>query len=52
MRMGSKSKKNVIYLIYSILWSNVLNIEYIFANVLFNGLFPSPNTFNKYSMHV
>ena len=24
--MGSKSKKNVIYLIYSILWSNVLNI--------------------------
>ena len=25
--MGSKSKKNVIYLIYSILWSNVLNIE-------------------------
>ena len=30
----------------------VLNIEYIFANVLFNGLFPSPNTFNKYSIHV
>ena len=28
MRMGSKSKKNVIYLIYSILWSNVPNIEY------------------------
>ena len=26
MRMGSKSKKNVIYLIYSILWSNVPNI--------------------------
>ena len=30
----------------------VLNIEYIFANVLFNGLFPCPNTFNKYRMHV
>ena len=27
MRMGSKSKKNVIYLIYSILQSNVPNIE-------------------------
>lgn len=30
----------------------VLNIEYIFANMLFNGLFPCPNTYNKYSIYV
>lgn len=39
-------------LISYILSTIVLNIEYIYANVLFNGLFPYPNTFNKYSKRV